>query len=363
MTNVYIEKEGAPELPMSLVFWPNYRFEISPKRLFLRDIMAQYKTPFFEVVADPTEADFFAVPYEYFDVADRYPAYLLRVYEKARMAGKKVLLFDYTDYVDRIPEFPAHAVLFRVSVYRHHKQPNELLMPYFVEDLGTRYAIGPKEWKGEPSIGYCGQSDFGTSWRHIRARVKWGLSFLLLLLRFDAKPLVHQRGIFWRKRALAIIKRSELKSDITVRRFYALHQKSGSFNAEEVRATYVENLRANDFSLCVRGDANASQRFYETLSASRIPLFVDTDCVLPLEEIIDYDKVMLRVSWRDLVVFPQKVREFVTKASASDARRIEQDARAVYDEYLRLDRFFSLVFDRNSSPYRDILYTTLPARL
>ncbi len=356
MTKVYIEKEGAPELQMSLVFWPNFRFEISAKRLFLRGILAQYETPFFEVAPTQEEADFFAVPYEYFDVVDQYPAYLSSIYEKAKKAGKKVLLFDYTDYVDRIPELPTHAILFRVSVYRHHKQPNELLMPYFVEDLGTRYSIGPKELKGEPSIGYCGQSDFGTLTRYIRARVKWSLSFLSLLLRFDLNPLVHQRGIFWRKKALAILKRSKLNCDIVVRRFYSLHQKSGSFNADEVRNTYVENLRNNDFALCARGDANASQRFYEALSASRIPLFVDTDCVLPLEEIIDYDKVMLRVSWRDLAVFPQKVREFVTRASASDVRRIEQDARVVYDEYLRLDRFLARVFDRDTSPYASIIY-------
>lgn len=359
MTKVYIEKEGAPELLVSLVslvFWPNFRFEISPKRLFLRDILEQYKKPFFEVAPTPEEADFFAVPYEYFDVVDHYPAYLSSVYEKAERAGKKVLLFDYTDYVDRIPKLPLHSVLFRVSVYRHHKQQNELLMPYFVEDLGTRYSIGPKEWNGEPSIGYCGQSDFGTLMRHIRARVKWSLSRITLLVRFDKEPAVHKRGIFWRKKTLAILKRSGLKADITVRRFYALHQKSGSFNPQEVRSTYVENLRANDFSLCVRGDANASQRFYETLSASRIPLFVDTDCVLPLEEVIDYDKILLRVSWRDLAVFPQKVREFLSTTSATDAIRIEQDARVVYDTYLRIDRFFARVFDRGTSPYASIIY-------
>ncbi len=229
-------------------------------------------------------------------------------------------------------------------------------MPYFVEDLGTRYRVGPTEWKGEPRVGYCGQSDFGTPMRHIRARIKWVLSLARLLLRADDMPLVHQRGIFWRKKALAILNRSGLKSDITVRRFYALHQKSGSFNPEEVRRTYVENLRANDFSLCVRGDANASQRFYETLSAWRIPLFVDTDCVLPLEEIIDYDTVILRVSWRDLAVLPQKVREFFSKTSAVDAMGLAREARVVYDTYLRLDRFFGTVFNREQSPYASILY-------
>lgn len=137
MTKVYIEQQGAPkELTPSLVFWPNFRFPISPKRLFLKEIMAQYTRHFFEIAERPEEADFFAIPFEYFFVKKYRPAYLAEVYRAAKEAGKQVLLFDYTDFVDRTPELPPHALLFRVSAYRHHLGPREIVMPYFVEDFG-----------------------------------------------------------------------------------------------------------------------------------------------------------------------------------------------------------------------------------
>src|SRR3989338_6107491 len=98
MTKVYIAQNAIPELPLSLVFWPNFRFPIKESRLFLRDIMAEYQESFFTVVATPEEADFFAVPFEFFDVLDGFLPYLESVYAGAKALGKKVLLFDYTDY-------------------------------------------------------------------------------------------------------------------------------------------------------------------------------------------------------------------------------------------------------------------------
>src|SRR3989338_3045796 len=94
-------------------------------------------------------------------------------YALAEAAHKKVLLFDYSDYVDANIHIPDYAMLFRVSCYRHHKKQNEIIMPYFVEDMLKRYGIEPKE-KGEPCVvGYCGQSKFKSTGRKLRAVLKW----------------------------------------------------------------------------------------------------------------------------------------------------------------------------------------------
>ncbi len=44
----------------------------------------------------------------------------------------------------------------------------------------------------------------------------------------------------------------------------------------------------NDYTLCIRGAGNFSYRLYETLAAGRIPLFINTQCVLPMEDRIDW---------------------------------------------------------------------------
>lgn len=359
MTKVYIiDTKGVPALPVSLVFWPNYRFDIPEKRLFLKEIMAPYTEPFVEIVSVIEKADFVVVPFDYFFVERHAPEYLARVYTLAKESKKKVLLFDYTDYVDSTPRLPAHAILFRVSAYRHHKQQNEIVMPYFVEDLGARYAIEPKG-KGTPLIvGYCGQTQFGSMLKKWRAIAKRMLRLAALYLGRDTNPRVHTRGIFWRNTAIRALRKGGIENRIIERAFYSLHRSGIPIDPNVLRLEYVENLRKCDLALCVRGDANASQRFYETLSASRIPLFLDTDSILPLEEVISYDDFIIRVSSCDVKQIGERVHSWSATHDFSVFAEKERKARETYITYLRLDRYFELVFDPKRSPYKSILYGT-----
>ena len=357
MTRVYIEEQGMPaDLSPSLVFWPNYKFHLKERRLFLRDIMAPYQTPFFDIVSSIEDADFLAVPFEYFDVLDHYAPYLSSVYERAEKAGKKVLLFDYTDYVDRDSRLPAHAVLFRVSVYRHHKKENELVMPYFVEDFGKRFGMAPKKLSSPPIVGYCGYSGLGSMGRKIRALGKRMGQSLKLHLAGDPLVPVHARGIFWRQSALLSLRRAKgITPRIIERTFYSLFKADKVFDPARNRTEYIENMRDSDLSLCTRGDANASQRFYETLSAGRIPLFLDTDCVLPLEEVLPYDHALIRVSWKKVRRLGEEAARFANALTAEDAFARASTAQDLYQS-LRLDRYFRRVFDREKSPYADQLW-------
>lgn len=360
MINVYILDTSSVQswLPISLVFWPNYRFDIPEKRLFLKEIISPYTRPFFYIVPTIEEADFIAVPFDYFFAEQCAADYLSKAYLLGVEKNKKVLLFDYTDYSDRIPDLPSHAILFRVSTYQHHKLKNEIIMPYFVEDFGMRYEIRPKE-KGVPLVvGYCGQTRFMSSFIKLKAIIKRIAYSFILYSKRDLQPQMHVRGIFWRNMALKALRVGGITSQIIERSFYSLHSFGVSLNPKEIRKDYVENLRECDLALCIRGDANASQRFYETLSASRIPLFLDTDCVLPLEEIISYDDFIIRVPANDVAHISEYVRSFETKCSIAQFLEKERHAREAYEKYLRIDRFFSLVFNREKSPYQALLFAS-----
>lgn len=50
----------------------------------------------------------------------------------------------------------------------------------------------------------------------------------------------------------------------------------------------------SDYIMCARGAGNFSYRFYEVMCSGRIPLFVDTDCLLPHDRWIN---------WRDYCVW------------------------------------------------------------
>lgn len=317
--------------------------------------MRQYEEPFFEIVLSIAEADFVAVPCDYFDALLYVPEYLERVYALSKEAGKKVLLFDYTDYVDKKISLPPHAILFRVSAYRHHKGEQEIIMPYFVEDMGKAFSIAAEAQ--EISVGFCGQSRFGNLRKKLRAWGKRMVQTIKLALSGDRQIAVHARGIFWRSKTLQILGRSRIPAHIISRPFYSLHPALIPFDKHTVRQEYIENLRTSPVALCVRGDANASQRFYETFSASRIPLFVDTDCVLPLEEIIPYDELMIRIPSTGIKMLPARLEAWAGKQNPESIIARQKRARGVYDEYLRLDAYFGKVFDRTNSPYRHLLYS------
>lgn len=355
MVTVYVEKNNPPDLPFVLMFWPNFRFPLKQNRLFLEEIMAQYDKPFFELSDTPEQADFFAVPYEYFFVREK--PYFTDVLQKAKTFKKKVLLFDYTDYVEKESNLPPDTVLFRVSAYRHHKKEREIIMPYFVEDLGSRYDIAPQARGTQPLVGYCGYARFGSLVRAVRAALRSFAEKARLYLRRDAMPSVHQRGLFWRKKAIRGIKISDLPHAIIERPFYSGHRASVPIDEKTIRAEYVDNLRNSDLALCVRGDANASQRFFEALSAGRIPLFLDTDAVLPLEEVVGYRRCLVCVPSRDVHRIGAYVHAWWTKTDETAYRAAQQEAKALFQKYLRLDRYFELVFDRVRSPYRAILFS------
>ncbi|HCB35634.1 MAG: hypothetical protein A3H73_01395 [Candidatus Taylorbacteria bacterium RIFCSPLOWO2_02_FULL_50_120] len=357
MVRVYIEQNGAPlHLPMSLVFWPNFKFEISPKRLFLRGIMEAYQKPFVEIAESPESADFFAIPFEYFFVEKYAPAYLSSIYDAARRAGKKVLLFDYTDFVDRTPRLPPHAIFFRVSVYRHHQTPQEIVMPYFVEDLGKTISLHQNKPECA-TVGFCGLSRYGSRVQALKAWVKRRGFRSLLALRGDAAPSVHAGGIVWRRCSLRAIRQSSaIETNIIERSSYSLHRDSVSGDPQRVRAEYLLNMQSASLPLCVRGDANASQRFYEALSAGRVPLLLDTDCVLPLEGVAPYEKCVIRVPHNETPQLPERAARWHVAQSPVSFIEAEREAKALFQDFLRLDRYFEIVFDREQSPYKRILY-------
>lgn len=48
----------------------------------------------------------------------------------------------------------------------------------------------------------------------------------------------------------------------------------------------ITDIQNADFILSVKGDGSFFCRFYEALSLGRIPFFIDTDCILPFENMI-----------------------------------------------------------------------------
>ncbi len=96
------------------------------------------------------------------------------------------------------------------------------------------------------------------------------------------------------------------------------------------RQEFVDNLLRNAYALCVRGTDNYSWRFYEALSLGKIPVLIDTGCLLPMEDEIAWDNFILRVPVAQLPELPDRLLAWHSSFSPQAFGELQRDLRAIF---------------------------------
>lgn len=105
---------------------------------------------------------------------------------------------------------------------------------------------------------------------------------------------------------------------------------------EKMRTNYAHFMANCDYSLCIRGINNSSVRYYETLAAGRIPVIIDTDVVLPMQE---HFYVHL-ISLKDCHRVDEIIAEDFEKLSDEEYKRIQLHNRQQFEALLLPHTFF-----------------------
>lgn len=301
----------------------------------------------------PEEADFFAYPTHYqvaYDYAapdfaqhgvnvDVQPLIRQRFAELDALSdryGKKIIAVYIRDNAQPLPA--PHAIVFRTSLTASGRQRNEFAFPANGRPLLTDKTDLPAyiEWSPIPSVGFRGQAapmqlPFGLA---IRNRFnlfaeQWGwkkpFSF-----RYNFGYLHRRNALYYLQQAAGIV----LDYRITT---------TADIFAANSRRAYVESLLRNPYSLCVSGHGNYSSRLYETMAAGRIPLFVNTDCVLPLEEMIDYKGMFVWVEADALHRIAQVLRHYHTIHEGPSLLKKQQQIQQVWHQYFEASQFFRYI--------------------
>jgi hypothetical protein len=246
---------------------------------------------------------------------------------RAGAAGRETIVFFNHDD-DRPLELDG-AIVFRTSLYRSRRRPYEFGLPAWSEDFLGRYLDGTlplREKSRRPVVGFCGGAIESTSrLAGPRRRVSSAVR----------RP-VRDPGV--RAVALRRLRESPLvDANIVLRSSFWGGVLSGddSFDRmQTARREYVQNIIDSDYVLCARGAGNFSYRLYETLSCGRIPVFVDTDCVLPLEDEIDWRALCVWVDARRVDTIADSVRSFHEELSTEAFAELQRRARATWEEFL-----------------------------
>ena len=101
----------------------------------------------------------------------------------------------------------------------------------------------------------------------------------------------------------------------------------------------INNIVDSDYTLCYRGAANYSLRLYETLCLGRIPLFINTDCVLPFEDDIDWKGISIWVEDNELDILDKKIMEFHHSMTNSQFREKQKLCRETWVKFLSKEGF------------------------
>ena len=100
-----------------------------------------------------------------------------------------------------------------------------------------------------------------------------------------------------------------------------------------------------DFVLAPKGDGNYSNRFLEALSLGRIPVLIDTDVVLSLENEIPYEKIMVRIPMNRVGKTPEYIRTYYDALSEEEWKERQKLAREIFNAKLKQDVFFRNFFE------------------
>lgn len=337
MTKVFIG-ETLTDFPLTDLIRPNLGVKASGR---WAERYASLQAPIVEIVKNVEESDYLLLPHNY-NFLKNHKLYLNTYEELAEKLQKKILIFFPGDSDEDVPI--KNSLVFRNSKYRSELKENEIILPGYVEDLGQGIVLEPRAKKDRAMVGFCGWAILKDPKQRFKFAVRsLGVSVAAI---FNERRLLRQKGIWWRKKALTVFRSSrKVNSNFIVRGTYSGNEKTMEVAPEQARNEYIGNILNSDFTLCVKGDGNFSTRFFEVLSLGRIPLLLDTDSVLPLEDQIDYGQCVLKISWHDLKNLDVIAANYYRNLSNEDFERMQKRAREVFEKFLKLDRFLTNCFN------------------
>ncbi|MBI2890102.1 MAG: FkbM family methyltransferase [Nitrospirae bacterium] len=241
---------------------------------------------------------------------------------QAADAGRPVVVFFWADSNQRIPL--ENTVVFRSTLHRSTRDPNEFMMPEFSHDFARLYCGGNlplRSKRPKPVVGFAGFPGRvrPTVRELVRIVVRTGGGIPWVRRRLQRR-LAGISGHVVRARALRNLSRSAAVATQFVLRDSFLAgalRPDGTVDRarrEKTRAEFARNLVESDYVLCTQGcyAGGGSYRFSEALSCGRIPVMVDTDTVLPYDFHVGRDEWNIRGRDHDGRPTPREVEVAAT---------------------------------------------------
>lgn len=292
---------------------------------------------------DPGEAEWFVLPmlwsyYLWNRKSNMHQALALSVL--ASHYKKRLVVWHSGDLVPIMPFDGAQ--VFLPGMLRSKAEANQIACPAFIDDPqpiwgNSRTLIREKQDK--PKVGFCGYGSIDPlkfAWS-ILAGLKLNIASSLKKYDFNQVPIVPATSL--RARALRNLEsHPDIETCFLIRDKHTTAKRSKIVsNGASATEVFYSNIYETDYTLCLRGFGNWSYRFYETLACGRIPIFVDTDCVLPLSSKIDWRRFCVWIDSSERHRIGEKVFDFHSALSPTDFVELQKACRRLWREHFSLE--------------------------
>jgi hypothetical protein len=299
-------------------------------------------------IADIESADVALLPGDWgeYGLKGRLPVKRAKAFiSRCRARGLRTLVFFFNDS-DR-PVDEEGTIVFRTSLRRSRQRPNEFAMPAWCHDVQARYSsLGP--WirvpEGRPVVGFCGFAPGGLidgqpwprrAWQALRRSIRD------MAVSAGARP---PDGSIRSRAMEVLVADARVKTNFILRKTFLGHVVH-SADESDSRLEFVRNMASSDYILCARGAGNYSWRLYEALSCGRIPLLVDTDCALPLPGKFDWNRLCVKVDYRDVGRIANIVHEDYSRMSPRSLQERQRECHAQWRAHLSMHGFLGSLCD------------------
>ena len=269
--------------------------------------------------------------------------------EKANKLNKKVIVSLPSDFGIKIPNH-LDVIILRAQGYRSKLNIFHQCVPVFIPDpLYKHYdsrEVFERSYNKQPTVGFCGQADGGKA------------EALKEVAKIVARNWLYYLGIRYKKSHKIIASKylryrliELLKRDKRIRSNFILRKKHrAGVELLKTRDThkstldFFDNIKDSDYVICARGVGNFSVRLYETLAMGRIPVIIDTDCMLPHDTYFDWKKNVVWVDYKERTKIADKIFEFHNSLDQESLSKIFVENRKLWEDKLRLKTYFKTLF-------------------
>lgn len=260
---------------------------------------------------------------------------------KASSPVPTIFKMTHDDTTPLPTEVAADAVVFRTSMIAGQPYRNEYPLPILLN--GRKFA----DWEPAPynelaTIGFVGHAEVGSYHRAISQRGEAEVNHVGYQLVETTNTLLRTPvniGLILRNKAMTNLSNSDqVATDFVTRSRY--HHHSDEQALAKSREEFLDGLRKNPYSLCIRGVGNYSIRLYETMAAGRIPVILNSALMLPLDHLIDWKRLGVWVELDQLDQMDALLADFHSSMSPSDLRDKQVEVRETWLRFLSPGTFW-----------------------